>query len=40
MLDPTRKHPIVMPDGTVIMRVVHLNQVIKHPRIETGALIL
>lgn len=37
MLDPTQKHPMVMPDGTAIMQVVHLNQVIDHPRIEIGA---
>ncbi|MGF1628949.1 MAG: CatB-related O-acetyltransferase [Kiloniellaceae bacterium] len=28
---------MVMPDGTVIREVVHLNQVIDHPRIEVGA---
>lgn len=27
---------MVMPDGTVIKTVVHLNQVINHPRIEIG----
>ncbi|WP_283435048.1 CatB-related O-acetyltransferase [Neorhodopirellula lusitana] len=36
MLDPTTKYPMVMPDGTVIKTVVHLNQVIDHPRIEIG----
>ncbi|MEX2614884.1 MAG: CatB-related O-acetyltransferase [Alphaproteobacteria bacterium] len=36
MLDPTRKYPMVMPDGTVIKTVVHLNQVIDHPRMEIG----
>jgi len=36
LLDPTKKHPMVMPDGTVIRQVVHLNQVIDHPRIEIG----
>ncbi len=35
-LDPTQKHPMVMPDGTVITQVVHLNQVIDHPRMEIG----
>lgn len=35
-LDPARTHPMVMPDGTVIRTVVHLNQVIDHPRIEIG----
>ncbi len=36
LLDPSKKHPMVMPDGTVIEQVVHLNQVIDHPRIEVG----
>ncbi|WP_233902909.1 CatB-related O-acetyltransferase [Stieleria maiorica] len=36
MLDPTKKHPMVLPDGTVIKTVVHLNQVIDHPRISIG----
>ena len=36
LLDPTKKHPMVMPDGTIIEQVVHLNQVIDHPRIEVG----
>jgi virginiamycin A acetyltransferase len=36
LLDPNKKHPMVMPDGTVIKQVVHLNQVIDHPRIEVG----
>jgi virginiamycin A acetyltransferase len=36
LLDPTQKHPMVMPDGTVIKTVVHLNQVIDHPRIDIG----
>lgn len=36
LLDPTKKHPMTMPDGTVIEQVVHLNQVIDHPRIEVG----
>lgn len=35
-LDPARTHPMVMPDGTVIRTVVHLNQVIDHPRITIG----
>lgn len=37
MLDPTKKHPMVLPDGTVIRQVVHLKEVINHPRIEVGA---
>jgi len=36
-LDPQKKHPMVMPDGTVVMQVVHLKEVIDHPRIEVGA---
>jgi len=36
MLDPKRKHPMVMPDGTVVTQVVHLKEVIDHPRIEVG----
>lgn len=28
---------MVMPDGTVVTQVVHLNQVLDHPRIEVGA---
>ena len=36
LLDPTKKHPMVMPDGTVVRTVVHLNQVIDHPRMEIG----
>ncbi len=35
-LDPNQKHPMVLPDGTVITTVVHLNQVINHPRIKIG----
>lgn len=35
-LDPSKKHPMTMPDGTVIKTVVHLNQVINHPRIDVG----
>jgi len=37
LLDAAKRHPMVMPDGTVITQVVHLNQVIGHPRIEVGA---
>lgn len=35
-LDPFKIHPMVMPDGTVVRQVVHLNRVIDHPRIEIG----
>lgn len=36
LLDPAKKHPMVMPDGTVVKTVVHLNRVIDHPRMEIG----
>ena len=36
LLDPAKKHPMTMPDGTVIPQVVHLDQVIDHPRIAVG----
>ena len=36
LLDPNKKNPMVMPDGTVVKTVVHLNQVIEHPRMEIG----
>ncbi|QGY45717.1 antibiotic acetyltransferase [Maribellus comscasis] len=36
LLNPNKKYPMVMPDGTEIKTVVHLNQVINHPRIEIG----
>lgn len=36
MLDAAKKHPMVMPDGTVIEQVVHLKAVIDHPRIVAG----
>ncbi|MGH1351112.1 MAG: CatB-related O-acetyltransferase [Methyloligellaceae bacterium] len=35
-LDPSKKYPMEMPDGTVVKQVVHLNQVIDHPRIKIG----
>jgi len=35
-LDPNAKHPMVMPDGSVIEQVVHLKEVINHPRISVG----
>lgn len=35
-LDASKTYPMVMPDGTEIKTVVHLNQVIDHPRIEIG----
>ena len=36
LLNPAKKYPMVLPDGTEIKTVVHLNQVIDHPRIEIG----
>ena len=36
LLNAARKHPMVMPDGTEIRTLVHLNRVIEHPRIEIG----
>lgn len=36
LLNPKKKYPMVMPDGTEIKTVVHLNQIINHPRIEIG----
>lgn len=36
LLDASKKHPMVMPDGSVIEQVVHLKAVIDHPRIEVG----
>ncbi|RAI02999.1 acetyltransferase [Acuticoccus sediminis] len=35
-LDPTQTHPMVMPDGTAVRTVVHLNRAISHPRMEIG----
>ncbi len=37
LLDPDRRHPMVLPDGNVVRRVVHLKAAIDHPRIEVGA---
>lgn len=36
LLDPNKKYPMVMPDGTEIKQTVHLKTVIDHPRIEVG----
>lgn len=35
-LDSTLRHPLVLPDGTVLPNMVHLNQVIDHPNIRIG----
>ncbi|MDD3344287.1 MAG: CatB-related O-acetyltransferase [Sulfurospirillaceae bacterium] len=36
LLDSTKKYPMRMPDGTEIKQVVHLKEVINHPRISVG----
>lgn len=36
LLSPKKKYPMVMPNGNEIQTVVHLNQVVDHPRIEIG----
>lgn len=36
LLDSSKKHPMAMPDGTIVKQVVHLKEVIKHPRISIG----
>ena len=35
-LDPALRHPLVLPDGTALPNMVHLNQVIDHPNISIG----
>lgn len=35
-LDASLTYPMVLPDGTEVKQMVHLNQVIDHPRIEIG----
>ncbi len=35
-LNPEKRHPMVMPDGTVIEQVVHLRSVLNHPKISVG----
>lgn len=35
-LDPALRHPLVLPDGSVLPNMVHLNRVIDHPNIEIG----
>lgn len=35
-LDPTLRHPLVLPDGTALPTMVHLGQVIDHPNIRIG----
>lgn len=35
-LDPEKRHPMIMPDGTVIEQVVHLKSVLNHPKITVG----
>ncbi len=36
LLNSTKKYPMRMPDGTEIKQVVHLKEVINHPRISVG----
>ncbi len=36
LLNSTKKYPMNMPDGTEIKQVVHLKEVINHPRISVG----
>jgi len=36
LLDPSKTHPMVMPDGTPVKTVVHLKTVIDHPRMQIG----
>ena len=36
LLDSSKKHPMTMPDGTVVKQTVHLKEVINHPRIRVG----
>jgi virginiamycin A acetyltransferase len=35
-LDPALSHPLVLPDGTTLPTMVHLNRVIDHPGIQIG----
>jgi virginiamycin A acetyltransferase len=35
-LDPTRRHPLILPDGSGLESMVHLNRVIDHPNIAIG----
>lgn len=36
LLSADKKYPMVLPDGTQVKQVVHLREVIEHPRIEVG----
>lgn len=36
LLDSSKKHPMTLPDGTVIKQTVHLKEVINHPKIHVG----
>ena len=36
LLDSSKKHPMTLPDGTVIKQTVHLKEVINHPKIQVG----
>lgn len=37
LLQSSKKYPMTMPDGTEIKQVVHLKEVLHHPRISVGA---
>lgn len=34
--DPALRHPLMLPDGSVLPDMVHLNRVIDHPNIQIG----
>lgn len=36
LLDASKRHPLTLPDGTLYINTVFLNQVIDHPNIEVG----
>ena len=36
LLDSSKKHPMTLPDGTVIKQTVHLKEAINHPKIQVG----
>ncbi len=36
LLDSRKKHPMTLPDGTVIKQTVHLKEAINHPKIQVG----
>ena len=36
LLNPNKRHPVTLPDGTSVKTTVYLKNVIDHPRIEVG----